>query len=46
LSLAVPVGEYSPSDAARQRFRALLDRRAPNARDRTGCEEREVVAFQ
>jgi ribosomal peptide maturation radical SAM protein 1 len=46
LSLAVPVGEYSPSDAARQRFRALLDRRAPIARDRTGCEEREVVAFQ
>ena len=47
LSLAVPVGEYSPSDTARHRFRALLDRRAHIARERsTRGEEREVVAFR
>jgi ribosomal peptide maturation radical SAM protein 1 len=46
LSLAVPVGEYSPSDTARQRFLALLDRGAHSARDRNASgEEREVVAF-
>jgi ribosomal peptide maturation radical SAM protein 1 len=46
LSLAVPVGEYSPSDTVRQRFRALLDRGAHSARDRNASgEEREVVAF-
>ena len=47
LSLAVPIGEYSPSDTARRRFRALLDRRAriPSV-TQARAAKKEVVALR